>query len=76
MDKTAIFTEAIVAIRSIKNVMTNTEKSHSQVTVLTFKNLGSNTDGESSVVFVNNNVEILPSEASVSWDWFKYMSKL
>ena len=66
MDKTTRGTNLIVSIRSVKHLMTNINKLHAQVTVFTFKKLGYNINGESSVVLIKNGVESLPSEAIVS----------
>ena len=66
IDKTSRGTNIIVAIRSVKHVMMNINKVHAQVTVFTFKNIGSNADGEISIVLINHGVESLPDEASVS----------
>ena len=66
MDKTARVTKEIVDIRYVKHVMVNIDKARAQVTVLTLKKLGSNTNGESSLVLIKHSVEILSDEASVS----------
>ena len=44
MDKTARVTKEIVDIRYVKHVMVNIDKARAQVTVLTLKKLGSNTN--------------------------------
>ena len=66
MDKTARGTKVIFVIRSVKRVMVNIDKAHAKVTVFTFNNLGSNTNGESSIVLIKHGAESLPAEASVS----------
>ena len=66
MDNTARGTKVIVAIISVKHIMMNINKSYAQVTVFTFKNLGSNTNGEIIVVLIKHGVESIPAEASVS----------
>ena len=64
MDKTARGTKVIFSIRSVKHVMMNIDKFHAQVTVFTLKKLGSNTNGERSVVLIKHYFESLPNEAS------------
>ena len=66
IDKPEIGIKLVVAIRSVKHVMTNTDKSYYQVTVFTFKNIGFNKNGEMSVVLIKHGVESLPDEASLS----------
>ena len=51
--------------------MMNIKTSYAQVTFFTSKKIGYNTNGERSVVLINDAVESLPAEASVSWGWFK-----
>ena len=66
MDKNERVTKLIVAISSVKHIMINIEKVHAQVTVFTFKNLGSKTNDESSVILIRHGVESLPTDDSVS----------
>ena len=66
MDKTARVTKEIVDIRYVKHVMVNIDKAHAQVTVLTLKKLGSDTNVDSSLFLIKHSVEILSDEASVS----------
>ena len=66
IDKTAKGTKEIVAIRPLKHVMMNINKSHAQITVFTLKKLRFNTNVKSSVVIIKHGVESLPAEASVS----------
>ena len=66
VDNTARVTKVIVVIRSAKHVMMNIQKAYSQVTVFILKKIGSNTNGECSVVLIKHSVEILRDEASIS----------
>ena len=66
MDRTERGTNVIVATGSVKYATININKLHTQGTVLTFKKIGSNTNGEISVVLINHGVQSLPDEASVS----------
>ena len=49
--------------------MINTNKAHAKVIVFKFKKFGSQTNCENIVVLFKHGVEILPDEASLSWDW-------
>ena len=75
MDKNAIGTNVIISTRSVKHGMMNIDTSHVQVTVFTFNDIGSNKNGESSVFPIKHGVKSLLTEAILSWDWFKYMTK-
>ena len=66
MNKNARGTKVIVTIRPVKRVVMNIDKAHAEVTVFTFKKLGSNKNGESSTVLIKHGDESLPAKASVS----------
>ena len=66
MNKNARGTKVIVSISPVKRVVMNIDKTHAEVTVFTFKKLGSKKKGESSIVLIKHGDESLPAEASVS----------
>ena len=75
MDKTERGTKEIVAIRSVKTFMMNINKTHVQVKLFTFNNLGFNKNGKISVFLIKHGVKSLYSDASVYCYWFKYTTK-